>query len=43
MNGFGMKHANAFISRPTWRQICRYVVSRSAVSSALSKLKFSSS
>ena len=36
MNGFGMKHANASISRPTWRQICRYVVSRSAVSSALS-------
>jgi hypothetical protein len=23
MNGFGMKHANAPISRPTWRQICR--------------------
>ena len=43
MNGLGMKHANASISRPTWRQICRYVVSRSAVSSALSKLKFSSS
>ncbi len=23
MNGFGMKHGKAPISRPTWRQICR--------------------
>ena len=43
MNGFGMKHANASISRPTWRQICRYVVRRSAVNSARSNMKFSSS
>ena len=42
MNGFGMKHGNAFNSRPTWRQTCRNVERLSAVFSARSKLKFSS-
>ena len=43
MNGFDRKQAMRLNSRATWAQIWRYVVSRSAVRSASSKVKFSSS
>ena len=43
MNGFGMKHGNTLNSRPTCRQTWRNVDRLSAVRSARSNSKFSSS
>ena len=43
MKGLGMKQGNRPNSRPTCRHTWRYVVRRSAVSSARPKVKFSSS